>query len=64
MIDGAGEKGNPSNSTLCSGNVVRRTVRAAKNVFTFKTGLTQVRSSLGLLSFLNCEMGLIPIFSC
>lgn len=37
MIDGAGERGNPSNSTLSSGHVVRRTVRAAKNVLTFKT---------------------------
>lgn len=64
MIDGAGERSNPSNSTLCSGNVVRRTVRAAKNVFTLKTLVSQFRSSLGLLSFLNCEMGLITIFSC
>lgn len=54
-----------SKSTHSSDGVLGRTVRAAKNVLSFKTLISRKLCHLcGGLNFPNCKMGLITIFSC
>ena len=53
-----------SNSPHSSDGVLGRTVRAAKNVLSFKTLISRKLCHLcGGLNFLNCKMGLTTIFS-